>query len=50
MAIEGNTSIDIYFSAFNTIIDNFDFIFTGRNRKPSRDKVNALISFGNTLL
>lgn len=49
MAIEGNIR-DVYFSAFNTIIDNPDFVFTGRNRKPPRDRINALISFGNTLL
>lgn len=49
MAIEGNIR-DEYYGAFNTIIDNADFIFTGRNRRPPRDRINALISFGNTLV
>lgn len=49
MAIEGNIR-DVYYSAFNTIIDKPDFNFTGRNRRPPRDRINALISFGNTLV
>jgi len=48
MAIEGNIR-DAYYSAFNTIIDNEEFHFDGRSRRPPRDRVNALISFGNTL-
>jgi len=48
MAIEGNIR-ESYYSAFNTIIDKPDFIFRGRNRRPPQDRINALISFGNTL-
>lgn len=48
MAIEGNIR-DAYYAAFNTIIDKSDFIFRGRNRRPPQDRINALISFGNTL-
>jgi len=48
MAIEGNIR-DAYYTAFNTIIDKDDFIFHGRNRRPPQDRINALISFGNTL-
>lgn len=48
MAIEGNIR-DAYYSAFNTIIDKSEFTFEGRNRRPPRDRINALISFGNTV-
>ncbi len=48
MAIEGNVR-EAYYAAFNTIIDKDDFIFHGRNRRPPLDRINALISFGNTL-
>ena len=48
MAIEGNIR-DAYYSAFNAIIDKSEFVFDGRNRRPPRDRINALISFGNTM-
>ena len=48
MAIEGNIR-EAYYAAFNTIIDKPDFVFRGRNRRPPQDRINALISFGNTL-
>jgi len=48
MAIEGNIR-DAYYSAFNTIIDKSEFYFEGRTRRPPRDRINALISFGNTM-
>lgn len=48
MAIEGNIR-EAYYSAFNTIIDKGDFVFSGRSRRPPRDRINALISFGNTI-
>ena len=48
MAIEGNIR-NAYYSAFNTIIDKSEFCFKGRNRRPPRDRINALISFGNTV-
>jgi len=40
----------IYFSAFPRLIRNPDFTFAGRNRRPPRDPVNALLSFVYTLL
>lgn len=48
MAIEGNIR-EAYYISFNTIIDKPDFVFHGRNRRPPQDRINALISFGNTL-
>ena len=39
-----------YFSAFNALLLNPLFSFNGRNRRPPRDEVNALLSFGYTLL
>jgi CRISPR-associated protein Cas1 len=48
MALEGNIR-DCYYQSFNTIIDKSDFQFNGRNRRPPLDRINALISFGNTL-
>ena len=48
MAIEGNIR-DAYYAGFNTIIDKEEFVFHGRNKRPPRDRINALISYGNTL-
>ena len=48
MALEGNIR-DQYYKCFNEIIDKEDFTFNGRNRRPPQDRINALISFGNTL-
>lgn len=49
MAVEGNIR-ETYYGAFNLIIDKPDFTFSGRSRRPPRDRINALISFGNTIL
>jgi CRISPR-associated protein Cas1 len=42
----------VYFSVFDCLISSQkeDFEFTGRNRRPPLDKVNALLSFHYTLL
>jgi CRISPR-associated protein Cas1 len=40
----------IYFSMFNQLIRNSAFEFKGRNRRPPKDPVNALLSFVYTLL
>ena len=48
MAVEGNIR-EIYYTTFNTIIDKKDFVFSGRNKRPPQDRINSLISFGNTL-
>ena len=49
MAIEGNIR-DRYYAAFNGIIKDDDFSFDKRTRRPPKSKLNALISFGNSLL
>jgi len=40
----------VYYTMFNAIMDNRDFAFTVRTRRPPKDALNALISFGNTYL
>jgi CRISP-associated protein Cas1 len=39
-----------YFGALGQLISNNGFSFTTRNRRPPKDPVNALLSFGYTLL
>ena len=39
-----------YYHCFNWILDNKDFVFEKRTRRPPEDPLNAMISFGNTLL
>lgn len=49
MAIEGNIR-DFYYRAFNKIINNEKFEFNERSRRPPQNRLNALISFGNSLV
>jgi len=49
MAIEGNIR-DIYYQCFNRIINSEDFQFEERSRRPPRNRINALISFGNSIV
>lgn len=49
MAIEGNVR-EQYYNAFDAILDNDHFIFEGRTKRPPKNRLNALISFGNSLL
>ncbi|MCM8825187.1 MAG: type I-B CRISPR-associated endonuclease Cas1b [Candidatus Omnitrophica bacterium] len=49
MALEGNAK-DIYYRCFNKIIKNPEFYFEGRNKRPPIGRINALISYGNSLL
>ena len=49
MAIEGNIR-QIYYKSFNKILDKKDFLFEKRTKRPPEDKINALISFGNTIV
>lgn len=49
MSIEGDIK-RIYYSSFNCIINNKDFMFEGRNRRPPKDHINALISFANSII
>lgn len=49
--IEGNAASQ-YYALFSQMIlqQKKDFTFNGRNRRPPRDRVNALLSFAYTLL
>jgi CRISPR-associated protein Cas1 len=47
LAIEGNTR-HLYYSSFNVILK--DFSFEKRTKRPPKDEINALISFGNSVL
>lgn len=47
MSIEGKIW-DNYYKNFNEILKNFEF--TNRERRPPTNEINALISFGNSLL
>jgi CRISPR-associated protein Cas1 len=49
MAIEGNYR-EQYYQAFDRIIDQDHFVFEGRSRRPPLNRLNALISFGNSVL
>lgn len=49
MAIEGQIK-QTYYGAFSTIIDNPDFSFSKRSRRPPKDYINALISFANSII
>lgn len=48
MAIEG-TIRSTYYESFNKIINRDDFSFDVRSRRPPKSRINALISFGNSL-
>lgn len=49
MAIEGNIR-DAYYGSFDTIIGDPDFPFVERSKRPPGNELNALISFGNSLM
>ncbi|MGQ9857012.1 MAG: type I-B CRISPR-associated endonuclease Cas1b [Fervidobacterium sp.] len=49
MGVEANIR-QAYYSAFNYIIKNKDFEFKTRTKRPPEDSINALLSFGNSLL
>lgn len=49
MAIEGNIR-EYYYSSFDIILGDEDFVFERRSRRPPRNRLNTLISFGNSLL
>jgi len=40
----------VYFGVFDVLLTGSDFTFEGRTRRPPLDPVNALLSFGYTLL
>ena len=39
-----------YYQCFSVILTNPDFLFQKRSRRPPRDPINALISYGNTIV
>ncbi|MFZ5989083.1 MAG: type I-B CRISPR-associated endonuclease Cas1b [Bacillota bacterium] len=49
MAIEGNIR-ERYYNAFDIIIDNEYFEFGKRTKQPPKNRLNSLISFGNSIL
>lgn len=49
MALEGNAR-QAYYSAWDSILNNEDFVFEGRSKRPPRNRLNALISFGNSMM
>ena len=49
MAVEGNIR-ETYYGAFEHIIKHEDFSFEKRSRRPPENRLNALISFGNSLM
>lgn len=49
MAIEGNVR-DIYYRCFDAIIATDGFAFGERSKRPPQNRLNALISFGNSIL
>lgn len=49
MAIEGNIR-EAYYGAFDKIVDNENFSMDERSKRPPQNRMNALISFGNSLL
>lgn len=49
MAMEGNIR-EAYYSGFDIILNDDDFTFEKRTKRPPRNNLNTLISFGNSVL
>jgi len=49
MAIEGNIR-EHYYRSFDNILQHEDFIFERRSRRPPKNNLNTLISFGNSMI
>ena len=49
MSVEGNIR-ETYYSAFDVILSNPDFVFEKRTKRPPKNQINTLISFGNSIL
>ena len=49
MAVEGNIR-EAYYSTFDVILGNPDFSFEKRTKRPPKNYLNTLISFGNSML
>ena len=39
-----------YLQCFDTMLDDAEFVFGKRSRRPPMNEINALISFGNVFL
>jgi CRISPR-associated protein Cas1 len=48
MSVEGHIR-EKYYSLFDCILNNPDFVFERRSRQPPHNRLNALISFGNSI-
>jgi CRISPR-associated protein Cas1 len=48
MAVEGHIR-ETYYRAFDYILDNPDFPFEKRSKRPPLNRLNAMISFGNSI-
>ncbi|MBA1336549.1 MAG: CRISPR-associated protein Cas1 [Firmicutes bacterium] len=49
MGIEGNIR-DYYYRSFDIILEDTEFVFDSRTKRPPKNQLNALISFGNSML
>lgn len=49
MALEGNIR-QLYYQSFNTILSQDGFEFMTREKRPPTNPINAMISFGNSIL
>lgn len=49
MALEGGCR-ELYYGAWDSILKSEDFKFEKRTRRPPANRVNALVSFGNSLM
>ena len=49
MAIEGNIR-ESYYEAFDVILGQEEFSFARRTRRPPQNRLNAMISFGNSMM
>ncbi len=49
MAAEGHIR-DMYYKTFDIILNNKDFCFQERSRRPPKNNLNVLISFGNSIM
>lgn len=49
MSVEGHAR-EMYYREFDHILENEDFLFDRRTRRPPENYLNTLISFGNTVL
>jgi CRISPR-associated protein Cas1 len=45
-----NRSRELYYGAFDIILKQGEFSFTNRTRRPPQNRLNALISFGNSMM